>query len=48
MHLKQNDFYTPCAKWHVFLFSINVNKMKIRTISASFSWALPFCSRKPT
>ena len=26
--LKQNDFYTPCARCHVFLFSINVNKMK--------------------
>ena len=24
--LKHNDFYTPCARWHVFLFSINVNK----------------------
>ena len=24
--LKQNDFYTPCATWHVFLFSINVYK----------------------
>ena len=24
--LKQNDFYTPSARWHVFLFSINVNK----------------------
>ena len=24
--LKQNDFYTQCAKWHVFLLSINVNK----------------------
>ena len=24
--LKQNDFYTPCTRWHVFLFSINVNK----------------------
>ena len=24
--LKQNDSYTPCARWHVFLFSINVSK----------------------
>ena len=24
--LKQNDFYTPCARWHVFLLSINVYK----------------------
>ena len=24
--LKQNDFYTSCARWHVFLFSINVYK----------------------
>ena len=24
--LKQNDFYTLCARWHVFLFSINFNK----------------------
>ena len=24
--LKQKDFYTPCPRWHVFLFRINVNK----------------------
>ena len=24
--LKQIDFYTPCARWHVFLFGINVYK----------------------
>ena len=23
---KQNDFCIPCIRWHVFLFSINVNK----------------------
>ena len=25
--LKTEWFYTPCARWHVFLFSINVKKM---------------------
>ena len=24
--LKQNNVFIPCARWHVFLFSINVNK----------------------
>ena len=42
--LKQNDFYTPCARWYVFLFSINFTR---QAISDSLSWALPFCSRKP-
>ena len=43
--LKRNDCYTPCARWYIFLFSINV---KIPTISVSLSWAPPFCPRKPT
>ena len=39
--LKQNDFYTPCARWHVFLFSIYVNK----TSAECYSVLCPFLTK---
>ena len=37
--LQQNDFYTSCARWYVFLFIFNVIRL---AISVSLSWVLQF------
>ena len=46
--LKQNDVYIPCARWHVFLFNINVYKNENTNHFRNFLLGAAILFRNPT